>query len=484
MRRIIPMTSLVCALLAWSGCPDDKPSATTGDKLVNLSLEKGRLFRLELNSVKLDKVLGGKEAKREFKHFINHNKILLYTHETLKHVLRLGVTAPAASYGESSYKRVRVRSDHIYVRVPAHLLRLVKDDGTIFEVNVASMRLKPKRGSVEDGVIDGEFNAEVSGSFGITHGDTRFSGDFFGEWTAIPDNQPPEVTVVPPARGLVSGAFDVYFDEPVTAKDIQDRVFLRNKEGKKMKIRVQIRPTDIDNYTTHLRVETNDLLPFNERLTLAVGVGFEDLVGNTLAKPEVTVINTKDYPPLMNQVGHDFDKARDAKPEFRLQGEAELVDSHLGKIKPVRGRFLKLIPPRSGSRYSSALVTRLRVPADAEYLQVRVLKTARTRDTPTPCLRYVMAHIDGLLWNVECGPTDLPKSKIETPDGEYFTTPWVHLNIRVDGQRGREVLVVLEARPLDPKTPLGMDPVFLVDMVRTVWVGEDPRKIDGDLELE
>ena len=47
-------------------------------------------------------------------------------------------------------------------------------------------------------------------------------------------------------------------------------------------------------------------------------------------------------------------------------------------IKPHRGRMLKLTPPRAGSRYSSALLTRLKVPYDATHIQLRVLKVART----------------------------------------------------------------------------------------------------------
>ncbi len=482
--RRAALTSLVLVVtLALDGCQgcEDPPSATTGDKAVNLEMARGQLFILELGEVEVSGVSGGKEAEREFRHFVNHNQLLLWTHDKQKHVFRLGVTAPAASYGESTYSKVRGRSDSSFVRIKSHHIELVKDDGAKMQLDITAARFSvPEKGVA---TIDGEFDADIRGGWAITHGDTRFSGDFAGSWKGHLDDRPPEVTIVPPAKGLVSGAFDIYFDEPVTAEDIQERVILRDKKGNDMKITVEIRETDIDEYTTHLRVDTNQLLPFNERLTLAVGTGFQDLVGNKLARPKVEVVNTPDYPPLMNNVGHDFDAAR-TEPEFLLQGQIEFVDEYLG-VKPYSGRLLKIEPPVSGARFSSALVARMRVAGDAKWLQVRALKIAHTRGSPTPCLRYVVASITGVLHKVECGPTDVPRGKLVVDgDEEQFTTQWIHLDIDVTGHRGHEIIVVIEARPLDPKTPPDMLPRFLVDMVRTVWEGEDPKVITGDLKLQ
>jgi hypothetical protein len=478
--RIIVITSLVLSVAVHAGCKDDKALQDEGER-VSLTLPKGSLFVLESAELKVDKLIGGKEAEREFRHFANHNHLLLFADAKQRHIYRVGVTAPASSYGESTYRRVRGRSDHLYIRIPSHKIKLVKDDGAIIHVDVQSLRIEAaKKG--DDGVISGEFDAHIIGSFTVEHGDTRFSGEFSGSWRGHPDDSPPQAMVVAPAKGLVSGAFDVYFDEPVTAEDIQKRVVLRSKGGDSMNIRVQVRDTDIDDFTTHLRIETNDLLPFNERLTLAIGTGFEDLVGNKLTRPTVQVVNTPDYPPLMNPVGHDFDKAR-KEPEFFSQGHVDFVDEYLG-IKPYSGRLLKIKPPRSGARYTSAILARMRIPGEAQWVQVRALKVARTRDSPTPCLRYIVAGISGVLHNIECGPTDIPGSKMDTPDGELFTTPWVHLDIDVTGHRGHEVILVVEARPLDPKTSASSEPIFLVDMVRTVYEGEDPKVIQAELELK
>jgi D-arabinose 1-dehydrogenase-like Zn-dependent alcohol dehydrogenase len=78
---------------------------------------------------------------------------------------------------------------------------------------------------------------------------------------------------------------DVYFDQPVDTDQIASRVFLRNSAGKQMKTHVTVSPSEIPDYTTHLLVETLDLLPFNQKLSLAVGTEFKDLAGIALEKP-------------------------------------------------------------------------------------------------------------------------------------------------------------------------------------------------------
>lgn len=480
-----PIAGLLClALLSLHGGCKDDVSATSGDKLQNLSVEKGRLFVLELEEkVTVSKVQGGDDATSLFKQFAIHNHLLLYTHPDQKNVLRLGVTAPAASYGESTYERIRVRADHRVVYLPSANIELTKDDGSTIHVNFSDARLVPSE-LPSDGIIRSDFSLEGAGDFTIRRGDTFFSGDFTGRWSAIADERDPEVIIVPPAKGLVSGSFDVYFDEPVTAEQIASKIFLRDKKGEQLNISVEVRETDIPNFTTHIRVETANLLPFNDRLTLAVGTGFSDLVGNKVTKPKVEVVQTPDYPPAMNNVGHDFDAAR-GKKEFSYQGDVTLADHYLG-LKGHAGRLAVLRPPSAGSRYSSALLARIRIPADAVWLQVRVRKVARNRDAKTPCLRYVLAQIDnGQLWNVECGPTDVPGEKFAAPDGaEYFTTdPFTLMNINVVGQRAREVVLVLEAKPLASDMNVETDPVFLVDMIRMVWEGEDPKSFGGDLQM-
>jgi len=239
-----------------------------------------------------------------------------------------------------------------------------------------------------------------------------------------------------------------------------------------MKTRIQIVPTDIKDYTTHIRIETQDLLPFNQQLSLAVGVGFTDMAGHKLERPVVEVIRTPDLPPSLAGNGTDFAPGQEAS--MHVQGDVEFIDNFLGKVKPYAGRFLKITPPKPGSRYSSAIVSRLRVSPNAQTLQVRVLKSALSQEPNTPCLRYVVAHINGLLWNVECGPTDVPRTMLVANDEEHFTTPWVHLDIDVEGQRGQELLLVLEAKPLEPNMGTTTKPIFLVDLIRTVDSGQDP----------
>ncbi len=218
-------------------------------------------------------------------------------------------------------------------------------------------------------------------------------------------------------------------------------------------------------------------------MSLTVGRGFADLAGNRLDRPAVTVVDTPSLPPLMNSAGHDFDAARvEKETEFRLQGLARFVPEYAG-IRPYAGQLLVLTPPPAASTRTSALVARLKVPYDATHIQIRTIKVARTRDVPTPCLRFAVAQRNGVLWNVECGPTDVPTVRVERPGGEVFTTPWVPLTIDVRGQRGQEIVLLVEARPLDPEVPPQSQPVFLVDLVRMVWEGEDPRVIRGELRM-
>lgn len=481
MILLATLVGLACAF----GCKNDGPDEDLEEAGPDLYITKGTTYVMELYQVKLEKLVGGEDADREFRFFLNHNSILIWAHDHDANAYRIGVTAAAASYGESSYQRVYKPGNDLYIGLPSFTVDLVKDDGTVFHLDISSAKLKPDDvdETASDGEIQGELEADLQGGFSITKGETRYSGDFFGTWHGQVDESPPTVLVIPPAEGLVVGAFDVYFDEPVTAEAITDKVLLRGKDGTPLKTRVSVSESDINEFTTHIRVEPNELLPFGQRLTLAVGTGFRDLSGNKVSRPVVQVVSTPEYPPLMNNVGHDLAVGRD-DVEFSLQGEAKLIDEYAG-IKGYQGsRLLKLVPPKAGSRYSSAMLARIRVAADAHWLQVRVLKVARTRDANTPCLQYTVAQINGMVWNVECGPTDVPRSMLDRgDDGEYFTTPWVHLNIDVRGQRSREVVFVLEARPLDPTMNVQMEPIFLVDMVRTVWEGEDPTVIQGDLQL-
>ena len=462
---------LLIAVSLGVGCKDDKENGPDGPK-IDVRFEAGQLFQLEVVHVKVDKLLGGKEAESEFKYFVNHNRLLFYVQST-SGVLWLGVTAPPASYGESTYQRVRGKSDHLYFRVPNVHLELVKDDGTEIALDISSMRLEPRTRDSETGVVTGEFEALVQGGFVITRGDSRLTGDFEGTWQGVPDTRAPTVVVIPPAKGLVSGAFDVYFDEPVTAKNMTERVFLRDKAGEAVRSRVWIRKGDLKDYTTHIRLETTDLLPFNERLTLAVGTGFEDLVGNKLTKPVVAAIITPDLPPLLTDSLHTFADQPDDDSDYRVQGQFEIVEK-FASVKPYRGKILKLTPPRAGSRFSSALITRVKVPYDATHIQARVLKVQRSRDMNTPCLRMTIAQANGTAWNVECEPRDAPTLMVTDDSGnEFFTTRWVPMTVQVIGQRGQEIILVMEARPLDPAMSTTMKPVFLVDMLRIVKEGQD-----------
>ena len=466
--------SIVALLLAVStsaGCKDEKETGPDGPR-IDVRFEAGQLFQLEVVQVKVDKLLGGKEAESEFKAFVNHNRLLFYV-QSNSGVLWLGVTAPPASYGESTYQRVRGKADHLYFRVPNAHLELIKDDGTEIALDISSMRLEPRKKDPETGVVTGEFEALVQGGFVITRGDSRLTGDFEGTWQGVPDTRAPTAIVIPPAPGLVSGAFDVYFDEPVTAKNMTERVFLRDKAGKAVRSRVWIREGHLKDYTTHIRLETTDLLPFNERLTLAVGTGFEDLVGNKLTKPVVTAIITPDLPPLLTDTLHTFDSDPDDDSDYRIQGQFEIVEE-FASIKPYRGKLLKLTPPRAGSRFSSALITRVKVPHDATHIQARVLKVARSRDMNTPCIRMTIAQTNGTAWNVECEPRDAPTLMVTDDAGnEFFTTRWVPMTVQVIGQRGQEVVLIMEARPLDAAMSPTTEPVFLVDMLRIVKEGQD-----------
>lgn len=454
--------------LALGGCKKDEKAKTEAP--VGLSLPAQQTFLLELAEVTLEKLIG-LDAERELKFYLTNNDILLFTLSGEKQVFTIGMSAPPASYGRASYTRIRGRTDGRYIWVPAIGLKIVKDDGAVFSLDIAEIRLAPDDPPGDDGLISGEFTAQIRGSVSLDRGDARQSGEFFGTWSGKQDTAPPRVTVIPPAEGIVSGSVDIYFDQPVDTDRISSRVFLRDSTGQALRTHVAVSPSEIPDYTTHLLVETLDLLPFNQKLSLAVGTDFKDLAGIALEKPHVTIIKTPDYPPLMHEAGNDFDV--DREKELRTQGEVSVVPSYAG-LKPYSGRLLKIVPPPPGSRTTSAMMSRIRVSSDANELQVRVAKVARTRDPQTPCLRFTVAELDGLVVTSRCGPTDVPRTLLSDEGGdEYFTTPWVHLNINVAGHRGREVVFLVEARPMTSDMKPQSEPVFLVDLVRVVWEGQE-----------
>ncbi len=467
-------------LLVWCGCKEQKKSPT-GAKGRNLVVKKGQLYTLELFSIETEKLVGGEEAATAFKFFVAKNQILLFTHSGAPHVFTLGFTAPPGSYRRSNYPRVRGRSDTYYVHLPNLRLNLIKDNGREFILRVGSIRIKPREEPGQDGIIGGEFNAEIRGSFAVEFGQERFAGDFFGTWYARLDTKAPEVGIVPPDRGLVSGSFDVYFDEPVTSNQAQNRIALRDSKNKEVKIKATIEATDLNDFTTHIRVDPIDLLPFNEKLGLAVAVGtdiagFADLGGNRLPRPKTLFYDAPDYPPQMNSVGHDFDKARKDE-EFRLQRDVRIVDEHFG-VRPHRGRMLLITPPPAGSRYSSAMLARIQIDDDTRFLQLKVAKVADTNASLTPCLQLTVAQVDGMPWRRVCAPTDVPSIVLETERAEVLVTPWVPITVDVEGQRGRQVVIELEARPLDPATPVGSNPRFLIDMIRPIWEGQNRNEFE------
>lgn len=481
MNRVV-CTGLTLLLLLTGGCKEEKKSATTGRRDRNILMERGQLYLLELESIETDKLVGGDQAAAEFKVFGAKHQLFMWTNPGPPHVFTFGCTAPAASYGRSTYPRLRGRGDTYYVHLPRFQLKLLKDNGRTITMDIASIRIKPDEVPDDDGVVKGEFTAEIRGSFSVEFDSDRLSGEFFGSWHGSLDKSPPEVTIIAPDAGLVSGAFDVYFDEPVTSNQATSRVFLRNSKGKKLKANIEIEPTELDNYTTHIRVDPVDLLPFQEQLGLAVAigdekVGFADLAGNRLPRAKTKLYTTPEHPPQMNSVGHDFSKQR-TKTEFKLQRDATLVDSHVG-IKPNRGRFLLIKPPPAGSRYSSALIALIRIDSDTKYLQVKIAKIADTRAAETPCLRYTVAQVDGLPWSRDCGPTDVPMIPVEFGETRVFTTPWVPMTIDVEGLRDRQVVIELEARPLSPTVPMGSNPRFIVDVIRPVWEGQDPTEFEN-----
>lgn len=461
---------MVAAALCLAGCKKDEKPKTEAP--VGLTLAPNQTFLLELAEVSLEKLVGD-NADKELKFYLSHNDILLFTLNGENQVFTIGMSAPPASYGKASYKRIRGRTDGRYIWVPDVGLKIVKDDGAIFSLDIVEMRLSPDDAPGDDGVIASDFTAQVRGSVSLDRGDARVSGEFFGTWSGKVDVSPPRVTVIPPAEGIVSGSVDVYFDQPVDTDRIASRIFLRDAKGKALKTHVAVSQSEIPDYATHFLVETLDLLPFNQKLSLAVGTDFKDLAGIALEKPHVTIIRTPDYPPLMNEAGTDFDAGREK--EYRTQGDVGVVPVFAG-LKPYAGRLLKIVPPPPGSRTTSALVSRIRVASDASVLQLRVAKVARTRDPETPCLRFIAAEVDGLVVTTQCGVTDVPRTLITDASGdEYFTSPWVHLNISVAGHRGRELVFLVEARPMTGEMKTTSEPVFLVDLVRVIWEGQDPN---------
>ena len=53
-------------------------------------------------------------------------------------------------------------------------------------------------------------------------------------------------------------------------------------------------------------------------------------------------------------------------------------------------------------------------------------------------------------------------------DREWVATPWSDLSVPLEGQRGQEVLVIIEAPPLSPTMNPAALTQFLVDFLRVV----------------
>jgi len=480
MRTYAPRLAALALLLAvMTGCKKDPKHDNTVSP-IKFSFDLDQLFVLELvgDSLVLDNLVGEESLERDFRDVANHNQLLLYTDPNTKNILRVGVTAPAASYGESSYERVRATGDHLNIRLPSFSIKLLKDNGTTVQLSISTFEITPGGDPPADGVLHDDFKLFTSGTFSVRRGDTQYGGDFSAQWRGHPKTTPPHPLILPPAGGLVTGAFNVYFDEPVLIRSLRERLHLRNEEGEPMDIDVHPIPSDIKDFSTHIVLKSRDLLPFGTRLSMAVGVDFTNLNGAQMERALVEIVETPQPPPFVQEAGHDFNAGR-TDSEYTLHGTAELVDRFRG-ITPYRGRLLKITPPPAGQRAVAAFSTRLQVSADASHLTLRVMKIASTRDHETPSLRFLVAYPNGLIWRQMQAPTDVPQRQFEHEGREYFRTEWLHKSLDLVGQRGQEVTVIIEAEPLKPTMKPEMKPVFLVDLLHTVWEGEDPNVIRGD----
>ncbi len=455
------------AIVAGAGCKEEAPLGSGGGTPVpEPQLARGHMFRLELDTLKVDKVVGSGGSAQTLKNVLGDHGLLIWTPEREASLVVVGLTGAPGSYATSRYTRVKRQNDPVAVRLEPFAVGMQLRDGRRLELEISSSRLTlPGGGSPPDGELDKDVQLEARGGFSLALGDTRISGSITGTWMGGRDSSPPEVQVVAPAAGIVTGKVEVFFDEPVKTERLPERLFIRDAARNPLEMNIEVEKTDLPDATTHVTLKPRALLPFDAKLSVAVGSELTDLIGRRLDKPTITVFNTSTAPPLL--VGHetDFGFARGDDAIQRI-GDVEYL-TQFG-LERALGRYVRLKPPLAVGGTTSAIVTRLMPPGNASELRIRVRKLTRLREQSTPCLTVVLAQPSGIPWTVDCGPTEAPREEILGPDATWFATPWTDLIIPLSGQRGTEVVLAIDAAPLAPSMNPAMDAQFLIERIHVV----------------
>ncbi len=478
LSRITSLVVLLAPLIAGGGCKSQAPSSAAETGTPGPSLQRNRIFRLELDTLTVKKIVGSGGDANSLKALLADYPLYVWTPEKEAQIAWVGFTGAPGSFARSSYTRVKFIADPYVVRMDPFAITLQLRDGRKLELDVNAVTLRDGHGKEAAGVLDDDVRLEARGGFGVLSGETRLSGDFEGLWSGEPDKTSPEVHIDTPADGVPSGVVRVFFDEPVRTTSLPERVFIRDAERRSIEIDVTAERGDILDATTQLLVKPRGLLPFDARLSVAIASEIPDLLNRRLGRAALSVVATLSSPPSLAATFHDFAVAR-GEAEFTKVGAVDLIPA-FGVELPSSGRFLRLLAPPAVGTTSAAVLTRFVVNGTARALEVRVKKIARTRDVETPCLRVTLSSPKGVVFSVDCGPTEVPKQPITGPelagagaagspqDREWVATPWSDLSVPLEGQRGQEVLVIIEAPPLSPTMNPAALTQFLVDFLRVV----------------
>ena len=464
MRVLLPaLFCLAASSLGFSGCKKDAPAFV---KPPDPTLERQRIFRLEIETATPAKIVGSGATGKVLENLLAEHGLIIYAPEKEAQTCWIGFSGSPGSYTVSGYTRVRFVNDPIAVRLEPFQVGVQLRDGRRLELDIRNARMTPVGEMPSDGVLGKDLRFEAQGGFAIAQGDTRLSGDLTAVWNGNKDPSAPEAQIVTPPDGLVTGVVRVHFDEPVRTESLPERFFLRDATRQPIEIDVIPTKTDLDEMSTEFVMKPRSLLPFGARLSVAISSELIDLLGRRLDKAALATFDTAAAPPAMLGTEHDFSAAR-GTAEFQVVGAVDFI-GNFGTEVPSSGQLARLIPPSPLAANASALVTRISVPGDASRLEVRVRKVARTRDAETPCLTVTLARTSGVLWQVVCGASEVPRTAFPGPDGEWLGTAWTDVTIPLDGQRNVEAIVVIEAKARSVTMTSTMDTQFLVDRIRIV----------------
>ena len=450
---------IVATLLAVGGCKDDGARTDEGPaEEPPIRIPDGALYVLAIDQLEID--LPGKdpETEKRLRRFVRENEILVAASKARRGQLVIGFYLNPSRRTTSRYVMARGDATSKGISLGRLELELKASDGTTGAIELRDAHLAPRGKAEADGRITGGLELESQGWMHWGTGDTRWSARYKARWHGETMSDPPHATVLPPRDGLCTDAFHVRFDRPVFVRRVGEDVVLRGKGGATIQARIALGRSDLTDYATSFAVAPAGTLPFGERVGLFVKPTLQDLVGRSLDTPIHMMIKTLELP---ERAAEQVDFGGGSTP-WRIVGEGSVVGAHRGIVASA-GRLIALKPPKARQTRPYAVLVRIRVPDRPCTLRVRAVKVTRSEAARSGALELIVSAPDGRLWSrrtiLEEGPT------VSIAGQQAVQTRWSVTDLKMDEHRNEDVVVTLQAGPLDPRVPPHGRPTFLIDTV-------------------